>query len=325
MNAKHDARILALLFGTACLAGPTAAQQYPVKTVRFLVGFAPGGSTDIVARLIAQKLTDAWGQQVVVDNRAGAGGMISAELLAKSPPDGYTIQACTTGMFAIQPFLYKNLPYNPDKDLQHVTQSGLLPYIVVVHPSLPAKSVRELIAIGKRRPSEISYASSGIGTASHLSAELFSFMGGVKLLHVPYKGTGQALGDLIAGQVVLIFDQPVSTMPLVKAGKLNVLAITSGKRFPTLPEIPTVAESGIPGYESVSFAGVCVPPGTPKPVVDRLHSEIAKVLKLPDIRDRLLRDGIEPVGSTPEEFAAFTRRERDKWGKVIRDAGVKVE
>lgn len=306
-------------------AGTASAQQYPTKSIRFLVGFAPGGSTDIVARLIAQKLSESFGQQVLVDNRTGAGGMISAELLAKSPPDGYTIQACTTGMFAIQPFLYKTLPFNPEKDLQHVTQSGLLPYIVVVHPSLPAKSVRELIAIGKRRPGEISYASSGIGTASHLSAELFSFMGGVKLLHVPYKGTGQALGDLIAGQVVLIFDQPVSTMPLVKSGKLNVLAITSAKRFSTLPEIPTVAESGIAGFESVSFAGVCVPGGTPKPVVDRLQTEISKVLKLPDVRDRLLRDGIEPVGNTPEEFAAFTRRERDKWGKVIRDAGVKVE
>ena len=309
----------------AIFAAAAGAQTFPSKTIRYLVGFAPGGSTDIVARLIAQKMSENIGLQVVVDNRTGAGGMISAEILSKSPPDGYTIQACTTGMFAIQPFLYKKLAFDPDKDLQHVTQAGSLPYIVVVHPSLPAKGIRDLVAIAKKRPGDISYASSGVGTGSHLTAEFFQFMGGVKLLHVPYKGTGQALGDLIAGQVVLIFDQPVSTMPLVKAGKLNVLAITSGKRFPTLPEIPTVSESGIAGYESVSFAGVCVPGGTPKPVVDRLYSEISKVLKDPGIRDRLLRDGIEPVGSTPEEFAVFTRREREKWGKVIQDAKVRID
>jgi tripartite-type tricarboxylate transporter receptor subunit TctC len=304
---------------------PLFAQQYPVKPIRFLVGFAPGGSTDIVARLLAQKMAESFNQQVVVDNRTGAGGMISAEALAKSPPDGYTIQACTTGMFAIQPFLYKKLPFDPEKDLQHVTQTGSLPYIVVVHPSIPAKSIRDLLAIAKRRPGDINFASSGIGTASHLSAELFQFMGGVKLTHVPYKGTGQALADLLAGQVVLIFDQPVSTMPHVRAGKLNVLAFSSLKRFPTMPEIPTIHESGIPGYESVSFAGVCVPYATPRDIVNRLHGEIVRVLKLPDIRDRLLRDGIEPIGSTPEEFSAFTRREREKWGKVVRDANVRVE
>jgi len=308
------------------LAAPALfAQQYPAKPIRFLVGFAPGGSTDIVARLLAQKMSESFSQQVVVDNRTGAGGMISAEALAKSPPDGYTIHACTTGIFAILPFLYKKLPYDPEKDLQPVTQTGSLPYIVVTHPSIPAKNIRDLLAIAKRRPGDINFASSGIGTASHLSAELFQFMGGVKLTHVPYKGTGQALADLLAGQVVLIFDQPVSTMPHVKAGKLNVLAFSSLKRFPTMMDIPTIHESGIPGYESVSFAGVCVPHGTSRDIVNRLQGEIARVLKLPDIRDRLLRDGIEPIGSTPEEFVAFTRREREKWGKVVRDANVRVE
>lgn len=316
-------RAVALVVSAAVT--PLFAQQFPSKPIRFLVGFAPGGSTDIVARLLAQKMSENFGQQVVVDNRTGAGGMISAEALAKSPPDGYTIQACTTGMFAIQPFLYKKLPYDPERDLQPVTQTGSLPYIVVTHPSLPAKTIRELLAIAKQRPGDINFASSGLGTASHLSAELFQFMGRVKLTHVPYKGTGQALADLLAGQVVLIFDQPVSTMPHVKAGKLNVLAISSAKRFATLPEIPTVAESGVPGFESVSFAGVCVPNGTPRDIVNRLHGEITRVLKLPDIRDRLLRDGIEPIGNTPEEFLAFTRRERAKWGKVVRDAGVRVE
>lgn len=209
--------------------------------------------------------------------------------------------------------------------MRPVTQTGSLPYIVVTHPSIPAKNIRDLLAIAKRRPGDINFVSSGIGTASHLSVELFQFMGGVKLTHVPYKGTGQALADLLAGQVVLIFDQPVSTMPHVKAGKLNVLAFSSLKRFPTMMDIPTIHESGIPGYESVSFAGVCVPHGTSRDIVNRLQGEIARVLKLPDIRDRLLRDGIEPIGSTPEEFAAFTRCEREKWGKVVRDANVRVE
>jgi tripartite-type tricarboxylate transporter receptor subunit TctC len=307
------------------LAAPASAQNYPSKSIRFLVGFAPGGSTDIVARLIAQKMTDTLGQQVVVDNRAGAGGIIAAEILAKSPPDGYTMFACTTGNFAIIPYLYKTVPYNADKDLLPVTQTGSLPYIIVVHPSLPVKNIKELIAFAKSHPGQINYASSGIGSASHLSPELFKSMAGIDIVHVPYKGTGQAIGDLLAGQVVMMFDQPVSTLPQVKAGKLRVLAISSGKRFPTLPEIPTVAESGIPGFEAVSWAGVCVPGGTPKDIVNRLQSEVAKVLKLPDVTERLMRDGIEPIGSTPEQFQAFIEREKIKWSKVVKDSGARAD
>jgi tripartite-type tricarboxylate transporter receptor subunit TctC len=318
-------RIAALLLATLALSGIASAQSFPNKSIRFLVGFAPGGSTDILARLIAQKMSENIGQQVVVDNRTGAGGIIAAEALAKSPPDGYTMLACTTGNFAIIPYLYKSVPYNADKDLVPVTQTGSLPYIIVVHPSLPVKNVRELIAFVKTRPAEINYASSGVGTASHLSAAYFAGAAGINMVHVPYKGTGNAMGDLLAGQVVLMFDQPVSSMPLVKAGKLKVLGISSDKRFPTLPEIPTVAESGIPGFDAVSWAGVCVPGGTSREIINRLQAEIAKVLKLPDVAERLMRDGIEPVGSTPDEFHAFIEREKIKWSKVVRDSGARAD
>jgi len=321
MNHKH-------VFFVSCLlaaALPAAAQTYPSKTVRILVGFAPGGSTDIVARLIAQEMTKNVGQQVVVDNRPGAGGNIAAELTSKAPPDGHTLFACTTGVFAIQPFLYSKLPYDPEKGLTPVTQTGSLPYIIVMHPSLPAKNVKELIAIAKSRPGQINYASSGVGTASHLSAALFASTAAINMVHVPYKGTGNAMSDLIGGQVVLMFDQPVSSLPHVQAGKLRVLGISSGQRFSTLKDIPTVAEQGLPGFEAISWSGICAPGGTPKPIVDRVYSEVAKVLKVPELRDRLLRDGIEPIGSTPEQFLDHTKKEAIKWGKVVKDTGAKVE
>ena len=318
-------RITATLLLTLVLAAEASAQSFPNKTIRILVGFAPGGSTDIVARLIAQKMTDNVGQQVVVDNRPGAGGIIAAEILSKSPPDGYTMFACTTGNFAIIPYLYKTVPYNADKDLVPVTQTGSLPYIVDVHPSLPVKNIREFIAFVKPRPGQINYASSGVGTASHLSAAYFASAAGLDLVHVPYKGTGNAMGDLLAGQVVMMFDQPVSSLPLIKAGKLKVLGISSGKRFPTLPDIPTIAESGVTGFEAVSWSGMCVPGGTPKDIVNRLQVEIAKVLKLPDITNRLMNDGIEPIGGTPAEFQAFIEREKIKWSKVVKDSGARAD
>lgn len=309
----------------ACLSGTTPAQNFPTRQIRFLVGFAPGGSTDIVARMIAQELAKNVGQQVVVDNRPGAGSLIAAELTAKSPPDGHTIFACTTGIFAILPFIQSKLPIDPEKDLAPVTQTGSLPYIIVLHPSLPARNVKEFIALAKGRPGQINFASSGVGTASHLSAEYLGSAAKISMTHVPYKGTGNAMADLLAGQVVLMFDQPVSSMPHVKAGKLRVLGITSAQRFSTMPDIATVAEQGLPGFETVSWSGVCAPGATPKPIIARLQTEVAKVLKVPDIRDRLLRDGIEPVGGTPEEFQAHIKREMVKWGKVVRDAKVTAQ
>ena len=307
------------------IALPVVAQNYPSKSIRILVGFAPGGSTDIVARLIAQEMTKNVGQQVVVDNRPGAGGNIAAELTSKAPPDGYTLFACTTGVFAIQPFLYAKLPYDPEKGLTPITQTGSLPYIIDLHPSLPAKNVKEFIAIAKERPGQINYASSGIGTASHLAAALFASAAKINMVHVPYKGTGNAMSDLLAGQVVLLFDQPVSSLPHVYAGKLRVLGISSGTRFSTLKDIPTIAEQGLPGFEAISWSGICGPGGMPKPIVDRIYNEVAKVLKAPEIRDRLLRDGIEPVGSTPEQYAEHIKKEAVKWGKVVKDSGARVD
>jgi tripartite-type tricarboxylate transporter receptor subunit TctC len=320
-----------VLLATACASTATAqaaassAGVYPNKTIRFVVGFAPGGSTDIVARLIAQELGKNVGQQVLVDNRTGAGGIIATEVLAKAPPDGYTILACTTGTFAIQPFMYSKLPYNVEKDIIPVTQTGALPYIIVVHPSLPVKNVKEFIAFAKPRPGQLNYASSGVGTGSHLAAAYFNNAAGINVTHVPYKGTGQAMGDLLGGQVVMMMDQVVSSLPQVKSGKLKMLGISSLKRFPTLPEVPTIAESGLPGFDAVSWSGVCVPGGTPRDVINKLQQEVAKVLQAPDLKTRLLNDGIEPIGSTPEQFTEHTKKEAVKWGKVVKDTGAKAE
>ena len=309
----------------ACCSCAVFAQAYPVKPIRFIVPFAPGGSTDIVARVLAQKMSESMGQQVLVDNRPGAGGAIGAEIVAKSPPDGYTMITAVTGIMAINQFLYRSLPYNPEKDFAPVTQVGSLPLILVVHPSIPAKTVKELIAFAKARPGQLNYGSSGVGSATHMTTELFKTMAGVDIVHIPYKGSGQVMGDIIGGQLALIFDQIVSSLPHVNAGKLRALAITSAKRFPTLPQLPTVAESGVPGYESISWAGVAVPAGTPKEIVARLNSEIVKIVRAPDIRERFLRDGIEPVGSTPEQFDAHIKSERAKWAKVVKDSGARAD
>ena len=301
------------------------SQNYPNKSIRILVGFSPGGSTDILARLIAQEMGQNMGQQVVVDNRPGAGGNIAAELTSKAPSDGYTLFACTTGVFAIQPFLYSKLPYDPDKGFTPVTQTGSLPYIVVIHPSLPTKNIREFVTFTRAHPGQINYASSGMGTASHLSAAMFASLAGLNMVHVPYKGTGNAMSDLLAGQVVMIFDQPVSSMPHVEAGKLRVIGISSSNRFPSLPQIPTVAEQGVKNFEAISWAGICAPGGTPKPIVDRLYQEVSKVLKTKSVETRLLRDGIEPIGSTPEAFVLHIKKETLKWSQVVKDTGAKVE
>jgi tripartite-type tricarboxylate transporter receptor subunit TctC len=230
-----------------------------------------------------------------------------------------------TSIMAINQFLYRKLPYDPEKDFAPVTQVGSLPLILVIHPSLPAKNVREFIAIAKAKPGQLNYGSSGVGTATHMTTELFKAMAGVDLVHIPYKGSGQVMGDVIGGQLALIFDQIVSSLPHVQGGKLRMLAITSAKRFPSLPDLPTIAESGVPGYESISWAGVAVPAGTPKEIVARLHAEIVKVLAMPDIRERFLRDGIETIGSTPEQFSEHIRRERIKWAKVVKDSGAKAD
>jgi tripartite-type tricarboxylate transporter receptor subunit TctC len=317
--------LMTIAAGALAFIGAVHAQSYPSKSIRYVVPYAPGGSTDIVARVLAIKLSEAMGQQVVVDNRPGAGGAIGADIVAKSPPDGYTMVTAVTSIMAINQFLYRKLPYDPEKDFAPVTQVGSLPLILVIHPSLPAKNVREFIAIAKAKPGQLNYGSSGVGTATHMTTELFKAMAGVDLVHIPYKGSGQVMGDVIGGQLALIFDQIVSSLPHVQGGKLRMLAITSAKRFPSLPDLPTIAESGVPGYESISWAGVAVPAGTPKEIVARLHAEIVKVLAMPDIRERFLRDGIETIGSTPEQFSEHIRRERIKWAKVVKDSGAKAD
>ena len=314
------------LLCSLCLAFLSAgawAQAYPTKPVRIVVPFAPGGSTDVTARILAQKLTDAWRQQVIVDNRAGAGGNIGAEAVAKAAPDGYTLLLATTGVMAINHRLYRNLPYDSLRDFAPVTQIGALPLILIVHPSLPARSVKELIALAKQRPGQLSYASSGVGSATHMTTELFRMMTGVDIVHVPYKGSGQAMTDLIGGQVGVAFDQITSSLPHVQAGKLRALAVTSARRFPSVPDLPSVAEAGVPGYESVSWNGIAAPAATPRDIVNRIQAEVARALQAPDMKERFLKDGIEGIGSTPEQFAAHIRAERAKWEKVVEAAGIK--
>jgi len=308
------------------LAGAAAFAQsaYPSKPVRFIVPSAAGGGTDIIARAVAQKLSEALGQQFVVENKPGAGQMIGIEAAAKSPADGHTIVMAASTL-AINPIMYKKVPYDPLRDFAPITQAASLPNVLVVHPSLPVHSVRELIALAKRQPGKLAYASAGVGTSPQMSIELLKSMAGIDMLHVPYKGTTPGVVDLLAGQVQLMTPNVLTALPHIKAGKLRPLAVTSAKRSDALPDVPTLAEAGVPGYESVQWYGVLAPAGTPRDIVARLHTEIAKSLRSGDVRERLAADGAEPVGSTPEEFAAFIRAEIDKWAKVAKAAGIQPE
>jgi tripartite-type tricarboxylate transporter receptor subunit TctC len=317
--------VCCLSAATAVFPAATLAQGYPVKPVRMVVPFPPGGATDIVARLIAQKLTDSVGQQVIVDNRAGAGGTIGSDNAAKSAPDGYTLVMATSSTHAIAPSLYSKLPYDPVRDFAPVTLIASATILLAVHPSLPAKSVSELIGIAKKQPNALSFASSGNGGISHLVGEHFKSVAGVQMLHVPYKGDTPALIDLVSGQVHLMFGTAVSFLPYVKAGRLNALAVTNAKRSPIVPNVPTVAESGLPGFEALQWFGIFVPSATPKDVIGRLNAEIVKALKLPDVRERLTGLGAEIVGSTPEQFAAFQKADMAKWAKVVKESGAKIE
>jgi tripartite-type tricarboxylate transporter receptor subunit TctC len=317
------AACVAALSASANAQGAASGAAYPTKPVRLIVPFSPGGSTDVTARILAQKLSDAWRQQVVVDNRAGAGGNIGAEAVARAAPDGYTLLLATTGVMSINHRLYRNLPFDALKDFAPVTQIGGLPLILIVHPSLPVRTVKDLVAVAKARPGQLSYASSGVGSATHMTAELFRMMAGVDIVHIPYKGSGQAMADLIGGQVGVAFDQITSSLPQVQSGKLRALAVTSAKRFPSVPDLPSVAEAGIPGYESVSWNGIAAPAATPREIVNRIQQEVARALQAPDIKERFFKDGIEPVGSTPDAFAAHIRSERAKWEKVVERAGIK--
>ncbi len=320
------ALIRAVAFSMTCLVcAGAAAQQYPVKPIRLVVGFAPGGSTDVTARIIGERLSAAFGQQVVVDNRSGAGGNIGADVVAKSNADGYTVLMATTGVMAFNHYLYSKLPYSAEKDLAPVTQIGSLPLILVVPASLPAKSIKELVAAAKSQPGKYSFGSSGVGGATHVTAELFKALAGIEIVHVPYKGSGQMMADLLTGQVQIAFDQISSSIAHVKSGRLRALGITTAKRSTLLPDLPTIAEAGVPGYEATSWNGFAVRAGTSPAITSRLQQETRKAMAIPEIKDKLFGLGIEPIGSTPAEFAAHIRAEREKWIPLFKKIGIEPQ
>lgn len=298
------------------------AQSWPAKSVRIVVPFAPGGSTDIFARLLGERLSSTLGQPVVIDNRAGAAGNIGADAVARAAPDGYTLLMATTGVMAINQALYKNLTYDAARDLEPVAFVASITNVLIVAAESPLKSVADVLSTARQSPDNLSFASSGAGSSTHMSAELFKSMAGVKLLHVPYKGSGPALLDLIAGRVSLMFENMPGAVPHIKAGKVRALAQTGLKRTPALPEVPTVAEAGVTGYESLSWSGIALPAGSPRDVLARLNRDINSILAQPEMRQKLAEQGAEAVGGTPDAFAQHVRRERDKWGAVVRDAGI---
>jgi tripartite-type tricarboxylate transporter receptor subunit TctC len=292
--------------------------------IRLVDGFPPGGGSDLVSRTLAEKLAERFGQPVVVENRAGAGGSIGAEFVAKAAPDGYTVLLCTASSMGVNPALRK-LPYDPVQDLMPVSLVSRVSYLLVVHPSLPAKSVRDLIRMAKERPGMITYSSSGTGSASHLAMELLKSMAGVNLTHVSYKGSAQAAIDLVGGHVQAGFNNMVTSMPQVKAGKLRALGVSGLTRSSAMPDVPTIAEAALPGYEALQWYGVLLPARTPKPILDRLHQEVVAALQLPDVRTRLTREGGDIVASTPDEFGAYIKSEIAKWTKVVKAADIRVD
>lgn len=308
-----------------CVPGLALAQAYPSKPIRFVVPYPAGGPLDTVARLLAQKVSESGGQPVVVDNKPGAGGNIGADLVAKSPPDGYTILMGAVATHAINPTLYAGIPYDAARDFAPVTQVASTPNVLVVHPAVAAASVSEFIAYAKANPGKLNFGSGSTGSAGHLAGELFKAMAGVEMTHVPYKGAAPAMNDLIGGQIQLMFDNLASSLAQVRAGKIRALAVTTARRTPLAPELPTVAESGLAGFDISTWFGVFTPAGTPRAVVDRLHSEFTRALAAPDVREKMQNLGAEPVGNTPQEFAAYIRAEAEKYARVIRASGAKAD
>ena len=326
MKMEHR-RVLILICGAFvanAFPGPGArAADWPTKPIRLLVGFAPGGGTDTTARAISQKLTASLGQQVVVDNRPGVSGNIAAEITANAPPDGYTVLLSTIAALAINPSLLKRMPFDPIKDLAPVTRAADSTNFLVVHPSVPAKSVKDLIALAKSKP--LNCGSSGVGGAGHLALELFNLQAGTKIVHVPYKGGGPAIIDLLAGNINLIFATGASSINHVKAGKIRALGVTTAKRSAMAPELPTIAEAGLPGFEANNWNGIVVPAKTPRTIINRLNKEFTAALSLPDIKEFLFTQGLDAAPGTPEAFGAYIKSETAKWAKVIKAAGIKVE
>jgi tripartite-type tricarboxylate transporter receptor subunit TctC len=303
---------------------PVHAQDFPNRIIRIVVPFPPGGTSDVVAREIAQEMSNSIGQQVVVDNRPGASGMIGANYVAKAAPDGYTILLSTPGPITINPHLFSNMTYDAEKDLAPITQIGTVPQILVVHPSVKANSVRELIDLAKANPGKLNYGSVGIGSTLHLAGELFNTSAGTQLVHIPYKGSAPALSDLLGGQIDLMFDVILSSLPLVKAGNLRALAVTGSKRSSSAPDIPTIAESGVPGYDVVTWYGLMAPGGTPPAVIATLNKDIVRALNTPAVQKRLNELGADLVGSSPQEFSEYLKRESEMWAGVVKKAHIAV-
>ena len=317
--ARWSAGLLAAGFAAAALA-----QSYPAKPVRIVVPYPPGGPNDIVARTVGQKLSEQLGQPVIVDNKPGASGNIGAESVAKSPADGYTLLLLTTG-HTINPSLYPKLGYDLEKDLAPVTQLTAGPMVVIVNPALPAGNIKELISLAKAKPGTLNFGSAGNGSSTHLAPELFSSMAGIKMNHIPYKGSAPAMTDLMAGQIQVAFDFMISAMPHVKSGKVKALAVTSTTRSPVAPELPTVAESGVPGFEVIGWNGLVAPAATPKEVVARLNAELKKALEQPNVKARFAAQGFSATWTPPEKFGAYIQAEHTKWAKVVKDSGAKID
>jgi len=319
-------RAIACTAVAAAFMMPAAApaQQYPVRPVRFIVPFAPGGGSDVVARAIAYKLSETWGQQVVVDNRPGAATILGTDLAAKAPPDGYTLLLASAS-YSINPSLHKKLPYATLKDHIPVTQTAFQPYVLVVHPSVPARNVKEFLALARAKPGALNYGSPGTGSGGHLAVEHFRLVTRTNMVHVPYRGGAPALTDLIAGQVQFMFPTVLAVAPHIKTGRLRSVAVTSGKRSVALPDLPTIAESGVPGFEAVSWNGVMTPAGVPAAIISKIHRDIVQALQAHDVRDKLSADGAEPVGNTPEEFTRLIRHDVEKWATVTKAAALKPE
>ena len=299
------------------------AQTYPSKPIRWIVPSSAGGGNDFVARLFGAKLTESWGQQVLVDLRPGAAGILGSELLVNSAPDGYTIMIVATG-YGLNPSLYKKLPYDTINDFARINLLAFSPNVLVVHPSLPVKSVKELIAFAKKRPGELNYGSSGAGTGGHLSIELMKYMAGLKMTHVPYKGAGASTAAVVSGEIPMLMTAPGAAIPFVKAGRLRALAVGSAKRVKAMPDVPTMAEAALPGYEVDGFYGVLAPAKTPRPIIDKLYAELDRIIKLPDVNKQMEDRGFDPVSYTPEQFTEHVKKEMQKWPPVFKAAGIKV-
>jgi tripartite-type tricarboxylate transporter receptor subunit TctC len=313
------------LAASSLIPAISLAQAYPAKPIRLIVPFPPGGGVDFIGRIVGQKLAERLGQQVIIDNRAGANGIVGLEALKSAPPDGYTIAAASAGPIAVNPSIYAKLPHDTVRDFAPISNMVNFPLLLVTHPSLPVKDVKELIALAKARPREVHYSSPGSGNSGHLAAELFNSMAGVQIMHIPYKGTAPAVVATLSGEVQLTYSSIPTILPHVRSGRVKALGVGNAQRVPSLPEFPTIAEAGLPGYEAYAWGGMFAPANTPGDVITRLNREIVAIVKQKDVADRLLAEGTIPTPSSPEEFAAYIRAEIRKWGDVVRSANIKAE